>query len=134
VSRLEQRIKLTLSALGHDIDEVLYALEYQIAEMQMGGMSEAAIAAHFATPEAVASFRNRLVNDLNRRLSTTLNQLATNAYLDETDGLAEDWEWVKEPTAVNCDTCKGNNGRVQTMKEWQHEGPPGAGATICDGG
>lgn len=134
MSKLEQRIKLTLGGINHNVDEVLYAFEFEVEEMRLAGMSEQAILAHFATPEAVAAFRNRLVNDLNRRLSTTLNQLATNAYLDQTKGLSKEWRWVKEPTAQNCATCVANNGRVQTMAEWQSEGVPGAGATICDGG
>lgn len=45
--------------------------------------------------------------------------------------LSDQFEWVLDKAAENCDTCIKNSTQIHTFGEWEQIGLPGYGRTIC---
>ncbi|MDD5391084.1 MAG: hypothetical protein PHD37_17235 [Gallionellaceae bacterium] len=44
---------------------------------------------------------------------------------------ADSWIWISVEDADRCEDCRERDGRIQSWAEWEAEGLPGTGATVC---
>lgn len=120
--------------LQQAVDLTVTRVSAEAERLRTLGMSNGAIRTKlYADAEAGTGIFAGLDNAVGRVASDAVNMANQAAYYETvTEDAQEQYDWVKDPGADSCDTCiERDTWPARTFEEWQEEGLPGSGVTIC---
>jgi hypothetical protein len=129
------RLELYSLELKKEFSSLQSDIEIFIKKSQLAGRDQKAVLKDLITMnETGEGFQDKLNKRLDSLQKSVLRREAAAAEIAEYRKVAgpnEKWQWITVSSSP-CPDCKIRAGVTLSMQEWEEQGVPGSGATICN--
>ena len=130
---LETFILTRIDMLFYDINDFANSIKKQTAIMTSNGLVSTEIAKVLeADLKNNGPIFGKLKNDTKAKAIESINQSSRVGQMEEYKG-DETFAWVTVSGHKVCMDCEGRTGMVLTYDQWEKEGMPGTGWSVCKG-
>ena len=132
--QVEEMLIGVMDKMVYDVKTFSNALEKSVFSMSQAGASQDIIKETLANDMGTGGrIFGQLRNDTKASIVDGINQSAKMGQYDNYDLDKGEFVWVAVGGHKVCPDCDGRAGQKMTFAEWEGEGLPGSGLSVCQG-
>ena len=132
--QVEEMLLGVMDKMVYDVKTFSNALEKSVFSMSQAGASQDIIKQTLANDMGTGGrIFGQLRNDTKASIVDGINQSAKMGQYDNYDLDKGEFVWVAVGGHKVCPDCDGRAGQKMTFAEWEGEGLPGSGWSVCQG-
>ena len=123
----------TLDSMKYDVDRFSASINKSVSTMRARGLSESSIQANLTKDmRAGRGAFGELKNSIKESTAQAINQTSRLGQISEYNEFTN-FMWVTVAGHKVCFDCAERSGAILTYEEWEGEGLPGTGWSVCKG-